>query len=364
MWQRRFKWPEASVGSLRSIMNAGTHEIFYVLKWMKEACRGLLTRLSGRAKEKNLPSLVLLSVCESRMPTNNQVIVDPREWRSFSATLPIGSCYLPRQELKRLYQLIDTKQKEYRDVMLAQQFRTPQESEEQFEARKKLIENAFVTSVVITGQNHEVITANNEDIFEKEYMPTVIKSILYTTRSVPNAVLNHFPGDWIDVFLDFSSPPLFDFERLPTFPTPNASTIRIEARNEQWFSAAKARLSEFFGERSTGVNWLHRAATYDILLGVVGLPIATWVSIKVGLHFKELDVLAIFPRSLVYVLMFFLSILAFRVTFSYARWTLPKVEVSSNGATRQVGHRVAIAAILLGIGGSFVYDLLKLLVFG
>ena len=220
------------------------------------------------------------------MPAIDQVKAEPREWRNFSATLPIASCRLPRQELKRLYQLVDAKQKEYMGVILGRQFKTAEETEEQFGVRKKVIEKAFVTSVTVTGHNHEVITANSADIFDSEYMPTQIRSILYTTRTVPNAVLNHLSEEWIDVFLDFSCPPLFDFERLPTLPTPNASTLRIEARNEQWFSAAKARLLEFFKERSTSVNWLHRAAVYDVFLGLLGLPIATWASVKVAVQFK------------------------------------------------------------------------------
>ena len=65
---------------------------------------------------------------------------------------------------------------------------------------------------------------------------------------------------------------------------------------------------------------------------------------------------------MIYVFVFYLSLIVFRVIFSYARWTFPKVEVSSSVDTYQVGHRVAIVAILLGVGGSIVYDLLKSLI--
>jgi len=293
------------------------------------------------------------------MTANNQIGAEPSAWRSFSIHFPIPACRLSRPELKRLYQIIDTKQKEYRDRVLARQFQAKEETTEQFEARALRITNAFVTCVTITGGNNELITANNEQIFDDHDVPDVIKSIFYSTSSVPKGTLSHLPEDRIALFLDFSSPPLFDFDKLPTLPTPNVSNFSIDASNEQWFAAAKLRLSEFFLERRTSHNWLHKSGVYDILLALIGLPLAVLASLRVATNFKQIETLSLIPRSLIYVYVFYITLILFRLIFSYARWVLPKVEVSSDIQTSQILHRFVLATLILGVIGSIAYDIIK-----
>ncbi|MGO8952985.1 MAG: hypothetical protein ACLP1W_08665 [Rhodomicrobium sp.] len=296
------------------------------------------------------------------MTENDQIGAEPSTWRNFSIHFPIPACRLSRPELKRLYQIIDTKQKEYRDRALTALFLVQGETEEHFEARRAEAFNAFVTSVTITGVNNEIITANNEQVFEDADMPTAIQSIFYTTMSVPQAVLKHLPGDRITVLLDFSSSPFFDFDKLPTLPTPNISNFEIYAKNEQWFAAAKLRLSEFFSDRQTKHNWLHRSAVYDILLALVGLPMAVLASLRVATNFKEIDNLSLIPRSLIYVYVFYVTLIIFRLIFSYARWVLPKVEMSSEVQSSQVAHRFILGAIILAVIGEFVFEIIKIAV--
>ncbi len=138
--------------------------------------------------------------------------------------------------------------------------------------------------------------------------------------------------------------------------------LSIDSNNEQWFSAAKFRLTEFFDERKTGYDWLHRPAVYDVLLAVIGLPIAVWMTVRLTSVFKEIDSMSMIPRTLVYIYIFYLTVLLFRLLFSYARWAFPKVEASSNIEAPQIGHRLLLGGIVLSIVGSFAYDVLKTMI--
>ncbi|MGO9543206.1 MAG: hypothetical protein ACLPPF_00195 [Rhodomicrobium sp.] len=293
------------------------------------------------------------------MPEDNQLGVRPKEWRNYNTVIPVPACRLPRDELKRLYQIIDRKQKELRDRVLAQLEQAAEETEESFAQRAENVRNAFVTVVTIKGFNNEDVTANAENIFEYENLPNRIKSVFYSTKTGPQVFIKFDPQDSLQVFLDFSAPPLLNFHQLPTLATPNGSTVTITATNEQWFSASKQRLTEFFEERRTGYDWLHAPAIYDLLLSIIGLPIAVWASIRIGLSFQYIDKLSPIPRGLFYAYIFYFSLVLFRIIFSYARWAFPKIEMSSNMNSSQLLHRTALGAIVLGIVGSFAYDIIK-----
>ena len=293
---------------------------------------------------------------------NHAIAINRGEWRNFSSVLPIPACRLSHDALKRLYRIIDGKQQEFRDTVLASLSKAEEETLEQFDARKNNISKHFVTLVTVTSTKNEEITADNEGIFDDKVMPSSVKFILISTENSLRSVFNLVPESRINLYLDFSYPSMFDFSKLPTLATTNASNLKINSNNEQWFSAAKFRLSEFFDEMRTGYDWLHRPAIYDVLLAILGLPIAVWTTVRVTSIFKNIDNLSIIPRMLVYTYVFYLSLLMFRLLFSYARWAFPKIEASSNIEAPQVGHRLLLGGIVLSIVASFTYDLLKTVV--
>lgn len=64
----------------------------------------------------------------------------------------------------------------------------------------------------------------------------------------------------------------------------------------------------------------------------------------------------------VYVVL--LSLLLFRVTFNYARWTFPKLEIDAPRQHAAVGHRVAVSTLALIVLGALVTAGLKLIGIG
>jgi hypothetical protein len=102
----------------------------------------------------------------------------PEAWRNYTTRGPIAAFHMKRDGLKRLYQIINSKQFEYRDKVLGNLFKVPPETDEEFSARKQKVYNAFVTSVSVTGLDGEIVTGNNEAFLESPNIPEQLRSVL------------------------------------------------------------------------------------------------------------------------------------------------------------------------------------------
>jgi hypothetical protein len=95
----------------------------------------------------------------------------PLAWRNFSTTVPIAAFRTKRDELRRLYQIVHSKQIEYRDKVMTALAKAPPESDQDFAARKQRVRDAFVTSITVTGLNDEMIHGNDETFFDSFTFP-------------------------------------------------------------------------------------------------------------------------------------------------------------------------------------------------
>jgi hypothetical protein len=285
----------------------------------------------------------------------------PEAWRNHSTKHPIAASRLRPGDLKRLYKLINDKQIEYRDKFMTFFQLQPNETEDVFDARKKRVYNSFITSMTVHTTTDVMFHGNNESFVEEVNLPDRIRSILFSTSSVPRAILGFDPACRIVLFLDFTTPPLLDFNRLPTLPTPNESNFEIQADNHSWFAASNAVLTEFFDTRKTGLDWLHRAATYDILLIFVGLPISIWAVYRLGQVLERAPKMPSIVSSAIYIYAFFFSLNIFRMLFSYSRWVFPKVELETRSSSSPLRHRSAWLAIMGPLVVAFLYDVAKTL---
>jgi hypothetical protein len=195
-------------------------------------------------------------------------------WRNFTVASPIAACKLGRADLKRLYRLINEKQIEHRDRLIAKLFKTDTETTEQFLERLRQVRNAFITTVRII--NGEVITGHGEDFFDSPLLPERILSISYDTSFGPTAILKYTPLDRASVLLDFSQPLPVDMAAQPSAPTPNNSNFLVTAETESWSTSLTTRIRDFFTEKATRVDWLHASATYNALQMILGVPLALW----------------------------------------------------------------------------------------
>lgn len=281
-------------------------------------------------------------------------------WRAFRTTAPLKACRLPRDDLRRLYEIINERQVEYGKTVLAQLTCQPNESDEQFRERRARVERAFLTTVTVTGVNGEMVTGLGEEFLASANVPDRILTAFYSTATGPTVALPGFqPQSNATVLIDFSRPPVFDFSKFPILATPNTSQFTVSSNSESWFTALNTRLTQFFAERRTSYEWLHKPGIYDLLLLVVAIPIALWVDYRIA-RSSITNRLPSFLASAVYVYGFLIALFVYRLLFSYSRWVFPKVEMPTEGSTA-LKHRTVWGAIIVGAASLVLWDAIKAL---
>jgi hypothetical protein len=291
----------------------------------------------------------------------NQIANTPEEWRNLSTKAPKAAFRLEASDLKRLYKIINDKQIEHRDQILALQEHQPNESEEEFNARKIRVRNSFVTAMTITQPNGEYAHGNNSSFLDEDNLPGQVRSILFDTSTVPRADINYSPVNRITVFLDFSHPAPINLNALPSLATSNESNIEIWAKDASWYIAARSQLDNFFEERKTKTGWVHRAFTYDILVFLFGLPISLWLLNKLGRVIEPIQSMPAIIKYAIYIYGLFLLLNLFRVFYTYSRWVFPLTELVTKKKQAFLLHRAAWVAITLGVAASIFYDVMKFL---
>lgn len=120
------------------------------------------------------------------------------------------------------------------------------------------------------------MTGSNEQFVASQNLPDNIVTVFYTTIAGPSAIGlgEQQQAHRATLLLDFSRPTVFDFSKLPTFATENATQLHIFSASESWFAALDKRLNDLFNDRRTGFDWLHKPGIYDQLLLLIGLPFA------------------------------------------------------------------------------------------
>jgi hypothetical protein len=121
----------------------------------------------------------------------------------------------------------------------------------------------------------------------------------------------------------------------PSVSTPNNSNWFVTGETESWTTSLSARLGEFFAERATQVDWVHRVSTYDWLLSFVGFPLAFWGASRLGnlaaaflSHASARNLPPVVKhRNLCLRVLSLANCLS--EFFSYARWVFPKIELQS-----------------------------------
>jgi hypothetical protein len=114
-----------------------------------------------------------------------------------------------------------------------------------------------------------------------------------------------------------------------------------------------------FAGRRAPFEWLHQSGISDLLVLLLGAPLALWKDYHVQLIINHKDWPTFFSAS-VYVYVFLLTLKVFRVMFSYTRWLFPKIEFSDQKST-PVQHRVVWGALVLGVVAATIWYIIKAL---
>jgi hypothetical protein len=284
----------------------------------------------------------------------------PTPARTFTTTSSINACRLRREDLLRLYRIINERQVEYGQLVVNFVTKLPEESPEQFHERRTRLASSFVTTVNVTGANGEVVSGSGESFVISDNIPEHILTVFYTTMEGPNTIgiTPQMLTSKATILLDFSRPTLRDFSRLTT-AADNNSNFSIVSTSEPWFTLLNTRLVQFFNERPTRFGWLHQAGIYDFLLLIIGLPFAFWVVYRFSESIHTLRLPNVLATAL-YIYVFLGGVWIFQIIFKYSRWVFPKIELQTETSPPR-GHRLVWMGIVTAVFGGAIWDAIKAL---
>ena len=197
-------------------------------------------------------------------------------------------------------------------------------TDEEFEKAKKDLREAFRLKVTVTGTDGEELFGPINEVLNSTNFPDNLKSV-YLNSSMPlRALYNYFPRNFLEVFLDFSKPSLFDWNLLPSQETPNASNFIVQGYDATWANGVYNEIDRFLKKRRSKLGFLHKHTVYDLLLWVAGFPFSFWVAYKTSdLVEGAFGNISPFVESAAYFYIFVLALLGIRFLFHYARWIWP-----------------------------------------
>ena len=167
------------------------------------------------------------------------------------------------------------------------------------------------------------------------------------------------PRNRFELLLDFTKPELFNLSLSPSISTPNASNIFVTGLNSDWVSGVYRKVTDFIKQKKTRRGFFHRHSVYDLLLLLLGIPFAFWMTYKLsGLINSMFGGFSAFVQNGAYVCLFFLMLHIFRALFVYARWVFPIVEYRGSTDTAR-RHRYILGGLIIAVFGNFLYDLLR-----
>jgi len=261
----------------------------------------------------------------------------------------VPSCLLSGQDLRRLYKLLKRRAEEASSREVEKVHIQPGQTEEQLGQVKQWVASQLDLVVTVAGRRGDWVAASGDGVLSDEALPDSIVRIIYDSAHQFRNQFKRDPDNSCVVVTDFSRTHILDLSNLALSPDPNESSVRVSGVDDTWVKAVCEDLKSFFDERRKPRGWLHHRFSYDVLLWLLGIPASFLVVYRIDRLFNPSLALPISLASPLYVLLFVLALLIFRIIFNYSRWVFPKVE-GPGRMTWPTFHK----AVLILIGGTLV----------
>jgi hypothetical protein len=270
----------------------------------------------------------------------------------------IRSLSLDCVELRRLLSILQERSLSAGEIE-ASHFQKRDQTDETFEANKKIIRDGFLLWLTITASDGMKLTGTIETVFDSPDFPDEVASVFFDTSMLLRTGHNYTPANKCVLFLDFRRPEVFNFTLLPSQETSNQSNVAIQGNDATWVHGVYHELERYLSEYPSTLQILHRHTTYDCLVWTLGLPLAFWLCFRMS-HYVSKASGSPFLSSALYVYLFLACLFGFRILFHYSRWIWPLVEFRGP-KNRAIRHKVLWSALALSLSGSVIYDVLKAL---
>jgi hypothetical protein len=285
---------------------------------------------------------------------------DPRVFRGVLRPLVIPPCQLSLDDLKLLAQLLATLAEEAAEKSVVALRPTHGQSDEEFNTMKAEVRQLLLLNVQVRGAGGDWIGGPPELVLDVGPMPDVVDEVTFDSAFAYRARVNQVPSHSFEVTLDFRRQRVFDFRAAPAIDGDNRTGAIVQGSDRTWANGVYAQIGAFFTERATRRGWLYRTHAYDVLLALIGFPVAIlwvyrvdqWLA-SARTHFSTSVAVGI------YVYVVIMGLYVFRLIFNYIRYMLPKYEGPRRGTRGAVKERVALVALVASWLSSAVYELVK-----
>ena len=287
------------------------------------------------------------------MADNTQIFPSRKAIGWYEENIPVRGCLLGLDDVTQLYVELSKINRSFGKSEISKLSRDPKFNDEQWENHKKfLLDDAFRLAVAVRGQRDQILCGEDEHIFSSDHLPKPVKDIYFNNvtawqRNAPNSV----PQNRIEVVLDFSKPALLDPNLLVSSPTPNNTSVTVNAEDMTYFRAVRQVVNEKLLSKRTLYSFIHRGFVYDFGMWLLVLP----ASLVIATYYMDL-LLPVGGEFSMYRWAFFIYAIGmmlffYRFLISYTKWAFPVTLLKENKDTAW-RHRVTI----VGIFGVVLYQ--------
>ena len=271
----------------------------------------------------------------------------------------ITACTFSKDDLKTLCEILQESSRAAAEEEISH-YSPLDRPVEQIRAAKESLKLGFELKINVRGMDDKVLYGTIPAVFNSPRFPNKVKSLDISSDSDLRNLYKWSPRNRFELLLDFTKPGLFNLSLSPSISTPNESYFLVTGLNSDWVSGVYRKVTDFIKEKKTRRRFFHRHSVYDLLLLLLGIPLAFWMAYKLsGLINSIFGGFSVFVQNGAYVCLFFLMLNLFKILFDYARWVFPIVEYKSSTDTVRK-HRYILGCLVIAVFGNFLYDLLKI----
>jgi hypothetical protein len=274
----------------------------------------------------------------------------------------LPACTLTQQNIEQLIGRLQNSVASSRELERNTIVRSPQMDDADFHSFCNKIDNAQQICIVIIGSTGDRLElTGNDDIFNSPNLPNIITHIYIDNCLMYQRVYNRVPQNWFALTLDFSKPPLMDWQNPVSNPTPNDSKLQIHGTNELWVAGIRQTIMEVIEGAENKRDIIHSPYTYDVGLMLLGFPLTfyllIWMTGPIQHLLQNTHSLIIIAA---HMYAFVLCLHVYKILFSYTKWAFPKLELKGRSGSAWK-HRAWWFGIVSTIASTVVTNILSIL---
>lgn len=225
------------------------------------------------------------------------------------------------------------------------------------------VDSNFFWMIEIHGEHGEYLNVMDLSKLAGGDLPQRIRKV-----SIGNLFMYEFkttnrPSVHFDVTIDFDTIKIFDLITLPTRSTKNESAFEVTGSNSVTVLGLAAELDKFFTKHKNLNGAVNAGNAYDILLWLVFLPLSLIYLIKYQAAVPNQILSSPMPIQIIFsFIVFFQSLMLFRLLFNFARWFFPCQELKSQTKLWRQIAKYTYSAAVTGLIGTVAFNFIAWLI--